>query len=144
MSATHVDLALEGMTCATCAGRIEGALATIPGVTATVNFATERASIDIDGVTDATDLIAAITKVGYGARVIDRDERETEPPVDPVLTARVVVSLVLAVPVLLVSMFPALQFDGFQWFAAALTTPVVTWAAWPFHRAALLNARHGR
>lgn len=143
MSATHVDLALEGMTCATCAGRIEGALATVPGVTATVNFATERASIDIDGVTDTTDLIAAITKVGYGARVIDRDERETEPPVDPVLTARVVVSLVLAVPVLLVSMFPALQFDGFQWLAAALTTPVVTWAAWPFHRAALRNARHG-
>lgn len=143
MTSTHVDLALEGMTCATCAGRIEGALATVPGVTATVNFATERASIDIDGVTDATDLIAAITKVGYGARVIDPDERETEPPVDPVLTARVVVSLTLAVPVLLVSMFPALQFDGFQWFAAALTTPVVTWAAWPFHRAAIRNARHG-
>lgn len=143
MSAKHVDLALEGMTCATCAGRIEGALASIPGVTATVNFATERAAIDIEGTTDATDLIAAITKVGYGARVINRDERETEPPVDPVLTARVVVSLVLAVPVLLVSMFPALQFDGFQWFAAALTTPVVTWAAWPFHRAAMRNARHG-
>ncbi len=143
MPSTHVDLALEGMTCATCAGRIEGALATVPGVTATVNFATERASIDIDGVTDATDLIAAITKVGYGARVIDRDERETEPPVDPVLTARVVVSLGLAVPVLLVSMFPELQFDGFQWLAAALTTPVVTWAAWPFHRAAIRNARHG-
>ncbi|MDP4585922.1 MAG: heavy metal translocating P-type ATPase [Microbacteriaceae bacterium] len=143
MSSTHVDLALEGMTCATCAGRIEGALATVPGVTATVNFATERAAIDIDGVTDATELIAAITKVGYGARVIDRNERETEPPVDPVLTARVVVSLVLAVPVLLVSMFPALQFDGFQWLAAALTTPVVTWAAWPFHRATIRNARHG-
>jgi Cu+-exporting ATPase len=143
MPSTHVDLALEGMTCATCAGRIEGALATVPGVTATVNFATERASIDIDGVTDATDLIAAITKVGYGARVIDRDQRETEAPVDPVLTARVVVSLGLAVPVLLVSMFPELQFDGFQWFAAALTTPIVTWGAWPFHRAALRNARHG-
>jgi Cu+-exporting ATPase len=143
VSGTHVDLALEGMTCATCAGRIEGALATVPGVTATVNFATERASVDIDGVTNATDLIAAITKVGYGARVIDRDERETEPPVDPVLTARVVVSLFLAVPVLVVSMFPALQFDGFQWFAAALTTPVVTWAAWPFHRAAIRGARHG-
>ena len=143
MPNTHVDLALEGMTCATCAGRIEGALATVPGVTATVNFATERASIDIDGVTDATDLIAAITKVGYGARVIDRDQRETEAPVDPVLTARVIVSLVLAIPVFLVSMFPAWQFDGFQWVAAALTTPIVTWGAWPFHRAALRNARHG-
>jgi Cu+-exporting ATPase len=143
MAATHVDLALEGMTCATCAGRIEGALATVPGVTATVNFATERASVDIDGVTDATDLIAAITKVGYGARVIDRDQRETEPPSDPVLTARVIVSLVLAIPVFLVSMIPAWQFDGFQWVAAALTTPIVTWGAWPFHRAALRNARHG-
>jgi Cu+-exporting ATPase len=143
MAATHVDLALEGMTCATCAGRIEGALASVPGVTATVNFATERASVDIDGVTDATDLIAAITKVGYGARLIDRDQRETEAPVDPVLTARVIVSLALAIPVFLVSMIPAWQFDGFQWVAAALTTPIVTWGAWPFHRAALRNARHG-
>ena len=143
MAATHVDLALEGMTCATCAGRIEGALATVPGVTATVNFATERASVEIEGVTDATDLIAAITKVGYGARVIDRDHREAEAPGDPVLTARVVVSLALAIPVFLVSMIPAWQFDGFQWVAAGLTTPIVTWGAWPFHRAALRNARHG-
>lgn len=143
MATTHVDLALEGMTCATCAGRIEGALATVPGVTATVNFATERASVDSDGVTDVSTLIAAITKVGYGARVIDRDQRVAEPAADPVLTARVIVSLALAIPVLLVSMMPAWQFDGFQWVAAALTTPVVTWGAWPFHRAALRNARHG-
>ena len=143
MTTTHVDLALEGMTCATCAGRIEGALATVPGVTATVNFATERASVDIDGVTDATDLIAVITKVGYGAHVIDREQRETEPSTDPVLTARVIVSLALAIPVFLLSMIPAWQFDGFQWVAAALTTPVVTWGAWPFHRAAVRNARHG-
>ena len=143
MAETHVDLALEGMTCATCAGRIEGALATVPGVTATVNFATERASVDIDGVADASALVAAIMKVGYGARVIDRDVRDTEPPVDPALTARVAVSLALTIPVLLVSMVPAFQFDGYQWVAAALATPVVTWAAWPFHRAALRNARHG-
>jgi Cu+-exporting ATPase len=143
MPSTHVDLALEGMTCATCAGRIEGALAAVPGVTVTVNFATERASVDIDGVTDAIDLIAAITKVGYGARVIDREQRETEPPTDPVLTLRVFVSLALAIPVFLVSMIPAWQFDGFQWVAAVLTTPIVTWGAWPFHRAAVRNARHG-
>ncbi len=143
MADAHVDLALEGMTCATCAGRIEGALVAVPGVTATVNFATERASVDIDGVRDATELIAAINAVGYGARVIDRDERETEPPVDPVLTARVVVSLALAIPVLLISMIPAWQFDGYQWVTAVLTTPVVTWGAWPFHRAAFRNARHG-
>jgi len=143
MATTHVDLALEGMTCATCAGRIEGALATVPGVTATVNFATERASVDVDGETDSSALISAVVKVGYGARVIDRDVRDTEPPVDPVLTARVALSLVLTVPVLLVSMIPALQFDGYQWVAAALATPVVSWAAWPFHRAAIRNARHG-
>lgn len=143
MSTSHIDLALEGMTCATCAGRIEGALAAVPGVTATVNFATERASVDSEGAADSDALISAIVAVGYGARVIDRDERESEPPVDPALSRRVVVSLSLAIPVLLVSMFPSLQFDGFQWIAAALTTPVVTWGAWPFHRAAIRNARHG-
>lgn len=143
MPTTHVDLALEGMTCATCAGRIEGALQAVPGVTATVNFATERASVDLVGLTDATELIAAITKVGYGARVIDPEQRETEPPVDRALTARAFVSLALAAPVLLVSMIPAWQFDGFQWVAGLLTTPIVTWGAWPFHRAALRNARHG-
>lgn len=143
MSQSHVELALEGMTCATCAGRIEGALRTVPGVTATVNFATERAAVDIDGVVDATDLIAAITKVGYGARVLDRDRREAVEPVDPRLTARVIVSLALALPVLVLSMIPALQFAGFQWVVAALATPVVTWGAWPFHVSAWKNARHG-
>ncbi len=143
MVTSHVDLALEGMTCATCAGRIEGALATVPGVMATVNFATERASVDIEGRTNANDLIAVIAKAGYGAHIINRDERESEPPADPILTARVGVSLTLAIPVLLFSMIPAWQFDGFQWLVAALTTPVVTWGAWPFHRAALRNARHG-
>jgi Cu+-exporting ATPase len=131
------------MSCASCASKIEGSLNRLDGVAATVNFATELASVDIDGVTDATDLIAVITKVGYGAHVIDREQRETEPPTDPVLTARVIVSLALAIPVFLVSMIPAWQFDGFQWVAAALATPVVTWGAWPFHRAAVRNARHG-
>lgn len=143
MADAHVDLALEGMTCATCAGRIEGALGALPGVTASVNFATERASVDVDGVLDATQLINAITAVGYGARVIDRDRRETEPPVDRRLTARVFVSLALAVPVLAISMIPALQFTGYQWVLAMLATPVVVWGAWPFHSSALANARHG-
>ncbi|MEY4313260.1 MAG: hypothetical protein RLZZ319_769, partial [Actinomycetota bacterium] len=143
MADAHVDLALEGMTCATCAGRIEGALGALPGVTASVNFATERASVDVDGVLDATQLINAITAVGYGARVIDRDRRETEPPVDRRLTSRVVVSLALAVPVLAVSMIPALQFTGYQWMLTALATPVVVWGARPFHSAAWVNARHG-
>lgn len=143
MASTHVDLALEGMTCATCAGRIEGALATIPGVSATVNFATERASVDIDGDVNSSALVDVITSVGYGARVIDREQRETEPPVDPMLTVRVVVSLTLAFPILIISMVPAVQFWGHQWVVAACATPVVVWGAWPFHRAAWKNARHG-
>lgn len=144
MSSTRVELALEGMTCATCAGRIEGALRAVPGVSATVNFATERATVDIDGVVDATELVAAVEKVGYGARPIDPNaERAPREPLDRVLLWRVVVGLVLTVPILAISMVPDLQFDGFQWVLVALTTPVVTWVAWPFHRAALRNARHG-
>lgn len=144
MATQHVDLVLEGMTCATCAGRIEGALSAVPGVSATVNFATERASVDIDGVVDATTLIGAVEKVGYGARAVDPNaDRETEAPVDTVLLWRVVIGLVLAVPVVAISMVSDLQFDGYQWALAALTTPIATWVAWPFHRAAVKNLRHG-
>lgn len=144
MAVNHVDLALEGMTCATCAGRIEGALSAIPGVTASVNFATERASIDSEGVLDTDELIDSVTRVGYGARVVDPSaSREPEAPVSVVLTARVIVGLALTIPIVAVSMITELQFPGFQWVAGALATPVVTWVAWPFHRAALSNLRHG-
>lgn len=144
MATSHVDLALEGMTCATCAGRIEGALSSVPGVTASVNFATERASVDIDGVVDATALISAVEKVGYGARAIDPTAtREPEAPVDRLLLWRVIVGLVLSVPVVAISMITDLQFAGYQWALAALTTPIATWVAWPFHRAAAKNLRHG-
>ncbi len=144
MTTTHVDLALEGMTCATCAGRIEGALSTVPGVTATVNFATERASVDVEGVVEATALIAAVEKVGYGARAIDPNaERQPVTPVDRLLLWRVLVGSALAIPVLVISMIPVLQFDGYQWALAVLTTPIATWVAWPFHRAAWMNLRHG-
>ena len=144
MAVNHVDLALEGMTCATCAGRIEGALSAIPGVTASVNFATERASIDSEGVLDTDELIDSVTRVGYGARVVDPSaSREPEAPVSAVLTARVIVGLALTIPIVAVSMITELQFPGFQWVAGALATPVVTWVAWPFHRAALSNLRHG-
>ncbi len=140
----HVDLALEGMTCATCAGRIEGALSAIPGVTATVNFATERASIDSDGELDTTQLIASVTRVGYGASVIDPAElRQPEAPVSGALTARVIVGLALTIPIVVISMIEELQFPGFQWVVGAAATPVVTWVAWPFHRAALSNLQHG-
>lgn len=132
------------MTCATCAGRIEGALSTVPGVTASVNFATERASVDVEGVVDATQLIAVVEKVGYGARLIDPNaERPTEAPLDRLLLWRVVTGLVLSVPVVAISMLTDLQFDGYQWVLVALTTPIATWVAWPFHRAAWTNLRHG-
>jgi Cu+-exporting ATPase len=130
------------MTCATCAGRIEGALRSIPGVTATVNFATERAAVDVAGETNREAIIEAIRRVGYGARVLDRESREKEEPVNRSLTARVFVSLALAVPILLISMFPDLQFPGYQWLELGLATPVVTWGAWPFHKAAVRNLRH--
>ncbi len=144
MQTNHVDLALKGMTCATCAGRIEGALSAIPGVTATVNFATERASIDSENNLDTPQLIASVTRVGYGASVIDPEEsRQPEAPVSGALTARVIVGLALTIPIVAISMIGELQFPGFQWIVGAAATPVATWVAWPFHRAALSNLRHG-
>ena len=144
MPQRHVDLALEGMTCATCAGRIEGALSAIPGVTASVNFATERASIDSDGDLDIEQLIASVTRVGYGARVVDPNElRSPEAPVSAALTARVIVGLVLTIPIVAISMITEFQFPGYQWVVGLAATPVVTWVAWPFHRAAVSNLRHG-
>ncbi len=144
MPQRHVDLALEGMTCATCAGRIEGALSAIPGVTASVNFATERASIDSDGDLDTEQLIASVTRVGYGARLLDPNElRSPEAPVSAALTARVIVGLVLTIPIVAMSMITELQFPGYQWVVGLAATPVVTWVAWPFHRAAVSNLRHG-
>lgn len=144
MPQRHVDLALEGMTCATCAGRIEGALSAIPGVTASVNFATERASIDSDGDLDTEQLIASVTRVGYGARLLEPNElRSPEAPVSAALTARVIVGLALTIPIVAMSMITELQFPGYQWVVGLAATPVVTWVAWPFHRAAVSNLRHG-
>ena len=135
---SSLTLALDGMTCASCAARIEKRLNRIDGVHATVNFATEQASVDFpDGVT-AEDLVAAVEATGYSATV-DRPDR---PQTDGYLR-RLVASAALSVPVLAVSMVAAWQFEGWQWLALALTTPVVTWGAWPFHRAAAANMRHG-
>jgi len=126
------------MTCASCASRIEKRLNRIDGVQATVNFATERASIDFpDGVT-AEQLVAAVEATGYTATV-DRNERT---PDDHYLR-RLLASAALSFPVLAVSMVSAWQFGGWQWLALVLTTPVVSWGAWPFHRATVANLRHG-
>ncbi|MCW2733622.1 MAG: heavy metal translocating P-type ATPase [Mycobacterium sp.] len=135
---SSVTLAVDGMTCASCAARIEKRLNRIDGVHASVNFATEQASIDFpDGVT-ADQLVAAVEATGYTATV-DRPEHTH----DDGYLRRLVVSAVLSLPVLGVSMASAWQFTGWQWLALAMSTPVVTWGAWPFHRAAVANLRHG-
>ena len=132
----HVDLPIEGMTCASCAVRIERSLNTLDGVEATVNYATERATVSFDGgrVTPG-ELIAAIEAAGYAARLPASKQDE--------LRRRVVIAAALSAPVLALAMVPALQFEGWQWLSLALATPVVLWAGFPFHRAAWRNLRHG-
>ena len=149
MSTTDLNLEIGGMTCASCATRIERKLNRIEGVTATVNYATEKARVHATGVDTAT-LIAAVAAAGYTATepAPPRASATTDaaPPVDreaAELRFRLIVSATLAVPVALLSMIPALQFTNWQWLALTLASPVVVWGAWPFHRAAATNARHG-
>src|SRR5262245_13490281 len=144
----HVDLPIEGMTCASCANRIEKRLNEVEGVTATVNFATERAAVEYDPASVAPEqLVGAVEEAGYGA-VLPSDEPPPETldafDADPTapLRRRLVVSGLLSLPVLLLSMIPPLQFDSWQWLALNLATPVVLWGAWPFHRAAWANLKH--
>ena len=137
-AATEVRLDITGMTCAACATRVERRLNRLPGTTATVNFATEVAVVR--GAVRVPDLVAAVEAAGYGARPAGtgqehRDGRRLRP--------RLVVAIVLAVPVIVLSMIPALHFAGWAWVAAVLALPVVTWCAWPFHRSAALGLRHG-
>jgi Cu+-exporting ATPase len=142
-TAEHVDLALTGMTCGACAARIENTLNKLDGVDATVNFATERASVAFNPAAVSTDdLRAAVESIGYGAElptaVRDHDEDER---CRRGLQRRLIVAIALGVPVLLMSMVPAAQFRNWQWVALLLATPVATWAAAPFHLAAWKNAR---
>jgi Cu+-exporting ATPase len=150
-SPRHVQLEIGGMTCASCAARVEKRLNRLDGVTATVNYATERATVDAPPGTSTGDLIAQVEAAGYTARLPDRpagadaDEGAGAGPPDPTrsLRQRLVISAVLAAPVVLLAMVPALQFDAWQWLSLSLAAPVVTWGAWPFHRAAWTNLRHG-
>lgn len=150
----RVELSIGGMTCASCAARIEKKLNRMDGVEATVNFATEKARVDFtDGVT-VDDLIATVERTGYTAELPPppAPEPAAEPAADSPADAarepdplreRLLVSAVLTVPVVLLSMVPALQFDDWQWLAFALTGPVVVYGGLPFHRAAWTNLRHG-
>ncbi len=152
---THaVDLQIGGMTCASCAARIEKKLNRMPGVQATVNFATERAHVLLPEDTRVDTAIATVEATGYTAKL-------PEPPRPPdtgataaaeqvdedgevaSLRRRLVGSAILTAPVLLLTMIPAVQFDHWQWLSLTLAAPVVIWGAWPFHRAAWINLRHG-
>jgi P-type Cu+ transporter len=144
-STEHVELPITGMTCASCAHRIERKLNKLEGVTATVNYATETATVDFDAQTVAPErLVEAVEAAGYEAVLpsVEPDGGESEVDEAALLRRRLVVSTALALPVLLLSMIPALQFDNWQWLALQLATPVVVWGAWPFHRAAWANLRH--
>jgi P-type Cu+ transporter len=153
MSATapeRLELPITGMTCASCANRIERKLNRLDGVTATVNYATEKARVEFDPDAVAPDdLVAAVEAVGYAAALPATETAEAageaaaEPDEAAALRRRLVVAALLSVPTLLMAMVPALQFDNFQWLSLNLVTPVVLWAAWPFHRAAWANLRHG-
>ncbi|HTT96385.1 MAG TPA: heavy metal translocating P-type ATPase [Solirubrobacterales bacterium] len=144
----HLELPIAGMTCASCANRVERTLNKLEGVSATVNYATERATVDFDaGAVEPQRLVEAVASAGYAASLpsVAPDPAAAEPAEDPSapLRRRLLVSALLSAPVLVLSMVPPLQFDDWQWLALQLATPVVVWGAWPFHRAAWANLRHG-
>ncbi|HTI21553.1 MAG TPA: heavy metal translocating P-type ATPase [Kutzneria sp.] len=137
----EVELSIGGMTCASCANRIERKLNKVDGVTATVNYATEKARVSFPDSLAPAELVQVVEAAGYTAALpVDK----VEPPVehDP-LRQRLLVSATLAVPVILLSMIPLLQFPNWQWLALTLASPVVVWGALPFHRAAWTNLTHG-
>ncbi len=137
---TDVELDITGMTCASCANRIESRLNKLDGVTATVNYATERARISHPATVTTDELVATVAATGYAAAL--PEPALDEPERDPLL-ARLLVAAGLTLPVVLLTMVPGIGFPGADWLCLVLTTPVVTWAAWPFHRATLVNLRHG-
>lgn len=141
----HVVLEIGGMTCASCAGRIERKLNNLDGVTATVNFATEKATVDVAGEVTPEQLIEAVEIAGYTAQLPNADPAESDVEVDPTaaLRTRLMVSAALTIPVVAMAMIPALQFTNWQWLSLTLAAPVVVWGALPFHRAAWTNLRHG-
>ncbi|MFG2769275.1 heavy metal translocating P-type ATPase [Streptomyces sp. NPDC048350] len=143
------ELVIGGMTCASCAARVEKKLNRMDGVTATVNYATEKAKIAHPAGTEVADLIATVVKTGYTAEEPappapepSDAPREADPELDSLRT-RLTVSAALSAPVVLLAMVPALQFDNWQWLSLTLAAPVVVWGGLPFHRAAWTNLRHG-
>ena len=139
MTSRSVELSVGGMTCASCSRRVEKSLEKLTGVRASVNYATGVAFADVDSGISNDDLILAIEKTGYSASVTGKavelyGVRE--------FRIRLIFAAVLTIPLMTISMMPTMQFSYWQWMCAALATPVATWGAWPFHRAAFLNVRH--
>ncbi|ULR50751.1 heavy metal translocating P-type ATPase [Streptomyces deccanensis] len=150
----EVELTIGGMTCASCAARVEKKLNRLDGVTASVNYATEKAKVTYPPGLEVADLIATVVKTGYTAEEppppapapTEHEEALPAEEADPELASlrqRLTVSALLAAPVVLMSMVPALQFDNWQWLSLTLAAPVVVWGGLPFHRAAFTNLRHG-
>lgn len=140
----EVELSLQGMTCAACAARIEKQLNELDGVEAAVNYATETATVVFAAKVSSSELISAVEAIGYAADI--RTAESFDESLDDKLArlwVRLIVCVALSIPVVLISMISALQFDQWQWVAGGISLPVVTWGAWPFHRAALTNMRHG-
>lgn len=153
MAVKEIDLDIGGMTCASCANRVQRKLGKIDGVTASVNYATERAHISADGV-DVAELVAAVEAAGYQAFPVEEDPEpaggEAAAPAAERrdaelegLRRRFIGAAWLTIPVIALSMVPALQFTYWQWLCLTLTAPVVVWCGWPFHRATWANLRHG-
>ncbi len=158
-----LELQIGGMTCTSCAARVEKKLNRLPDVTAEVNYATERATVTVPADVEADELISVIKATGYSAATIEPevptlgsdeglDGSLGDQPADPAdphaeelanLRQRLVISTLLTIPVVLMAMIPAFQFTYWQWASLTLAAPVAVWGAWPFHRAAWLNARHG-
>ena len=137
----QVELAIEGMTCASCAARIEKRLNKLDGVSASVNYASEHAAVTFDPEQASLgDVIGTVGAAGYHAS-LPREALGEEDPARP-YRVRLLVAVVLSVPLALLAMVPALQFSGWEWVSLVLATPVVFWSGWPFHRAAVLNAGH--
>ncbi|MFS0866373.1 heavy metal translocating P-type ATPase [Microbacterium sp. 179-B 1A2 NHS] len=151
---SSVELEIGGMTCASCAMRIEKKLNRLDGVAAAVNYATERAKVTVPAGYDPAELIAEVEKTGYtaalpaskepgpGAATGDSDAAANDPEL-AALRSRLIIATVLTVPVIALAMIPALQFTSWQWASLALAAPVIVWAAFPFHKAAWTNLRHG-
>jgi Cu+-exporting ATPase len=144
---SDVELEITGMTCASCANRIERKLNKLDGVVATVNYATEKAKVTYPERLSAEDLIGTVRQAGYDAALpsatVESDAGQTDDDPTRALRDRLLISAALSAPVVAMAMVPALQFTYWQWLSLTLAAPVVVWGAWPFHRAAWVNLRHG-